>query len=90
MGNGEHLEAFSLDAGDFHTRRTNRHPWNRETSDIWPFLQKSMDRRSRHMPFDYISLNNSGMARSLIGANTTSLFHGVHVLGDMVIDAESR
>jgi len=50
MGNGEHLETFSLDASHLHPGRTHWHPWNRQTSDILPFLQKPLDRRSRNCP----------------------------------------
>ena len=90
MGNGKHLEAFKLDATHFHPRRTHRHPWKRETSDIGPFLQKTLDRGSRHMSFDHITLNNRGMTRSMSRVDTTRHLHGIHVLGDMVINAESR
>ena len=90
MGYGEHLERFSLDASNLHPRRTHWHPWNCQTSDVGPFRQKKLDRRSKHMPFDHISLHNRGMARSLLWADTTRFLHGIHVLGDMVINAESR
>jgi hypothetical protein len=42
------------------------------------------------MPFDHISLHNRGMTRSLLRADTTRLFHNIHVLSDMVINAKSR
>ena len=90
MGNGKHLETFSLDASHFHPRRTHWHPWNCQTSDIGPFCQKTLDRRSRHMPFDHISLHNRGMARSLLWADATRFLHGIHVVGDMVLNALSR
>ena len=90
MGNGEHLETFSLDASHLHPGRTHRHPWNGQASNLGPFRQKTLDRRSRHMPFNNISLHNRGMARSLLRADTTRLLHGIHILGDMVLNAESR
>ena len=90
MGNSKHLERFSLDASHLHPGRTHWHPWNRQTSDIGPFCQKTLDRRSRHVPFDHISLYNRGVTRSLLRADTTRLLHNIHVLGDMVINAESR
>ena len=90
MGNGEHLETFSLDASHLHPWRTHWHPWNRQTSDIGPLCQKTLDRRSRHMPFNYISLHNSGMTRSLLRADTMRLLHGINVLSDMVLNAVSR
>ena len=90
MGHGEHLETFSLDASHFHSRRTHWHSWNPQTSDIGPFRQKTVDRRSRHMPFNYISLHNSSVTRSLLSADTARLLHGIHVLGDMVLNAVSR
>ena len=90
MGNSKHLERFSLNASDLHPRRTQWHPRNRQTSDVGPFCQKTLDRRSRHVPFDHISLHNRGMARSLLRADTTRLLHGIHVLGDMVLNAVSR
>ena len=90
MGNGKHLETFSLDAIHLHPRRTHWHPWNCKTSDVGPFCQKTLDRRSRHMPFDHISLHIRGVARSLLRADSTRLFHGIHVLGDMVLNAVSR
>ena len=90
MGNGEHLETFSLDASHLHPGRTHWHPWNCQTSDVGPFCQKTLDRRSRHMTFDHISLHNSSVTRSLLRTDTTSLLHSIHVLGDMVLNAESR
>ena len=90
MGNGKNLKRFSFDARHFHPRRTHWHPWNRQTSDIGSFRQKTLDRRSRHMPFNYISIHISGVARSLLRADTKLLLHGIHVLGDMVINAKSR
>ena len=90
MGNCKHLETFSLDASHLHPRRTHWHPWNCQTSNLGPFLQQPLDRRSRHMPFDHISLHNRGMTRSLLRADTTRLFHNIHVLSDMVINAKSR
>ena len=90
MGNSEHVETFSLNACHLHPRRTHWHPWNRQASNIGPFRQKTLDCRSRHMPFDHISLHNRGMARSLLRADTTRLLDGIHILGDMVINAESR
>ena len=71
MGNGKHLKTFSLDASHLHAGRTHWHPWNRQTSDIRPILQKAIDRRSRHMPFTHISPHNSGMTRSQLEAYTS-------------------
>ena len=90
MGNGKHLETFSFDASHFHPGRADRHPWNRQTSDIGSFRQKTLDRRSRHMPFNDISLHNSSVTRSLLRADTARLLHSIHVLGDMVLNAVSR
>ena len=90
MGNGEHLETFSLNACHLHPRRTHWHPWNCQTSDVGPFRQETLDRRSRHVPFDHISLHNRGMARSLLRADGTRFLHSIHFLGDMVINTESR
>ena len=90
MVNGEHLETFSLDASQLHPGRTHGHPWNRQASNLGPFLQKTLDRRSRHMNFDHISLHNSGVTRRLLRADTTSLFHCSHVLDDMLLNTESR
>ena len=90
MGNGKYLKRFSLDARHLHPRRTHWHPWNRQTSDIGPFPQKALNRRCRYMPFNHISLHISGVTRSLLRANTTLLLHGIHVLGDMVINAKPR
>ena len=69
MGNSKHLERFSLNASHLHPRRTQWHPRNRQTSDIGSFCQKTLNRRSRHVPFDHISLHNRGMARSLLRAD---------------------
>ena len=90
MGNSKHLERFSLDASHLHPRRTQWHPRNRQTSDVGPFCQKTLNRRSRHVPFDHISLHNRGMARSMLRANSTRLLYGIHVLGDMVLNTKSR
>ena len=90
MGNGEHLVMFSHDASHLHPGRTHWHPWNRQTADIGPFRQKTLDRRSRYMPFDHISLHNRGVARSLLWADTKRLLHGIHVLSDIVLNAVSR
>ena len=90
MGNSEHLKTFSLDASHLNPKRTHWHPWNCQTSDVGPFRQKTLDRRSRHMPFNDITLHHRGMARSLLRAYTTRLLHGIHVLGDMVLNAVSR
>ena len=90
MGNSEHLETFSLNACHLHPRGTHWHPWNCQATDIGPFRQKTVDRRSRHMPFDHVSLHHSGMARSLLWADATRFLHGIHVLGDMVLNAVSR
>ena len=90
MGNSEHLETFSLNACHLHPRGTHWHPWNCQATDIGPFRQKTVDRRSRHMPFDHIPLHNRGMARSLLWADATRFLHGIHVLGDMVLNAVSR
>ena len=90
MGNSEHVETFSLNASHLHPRRTHWHPWNCQTSDVGPFRQKTLDRRSRHMPFDHVSLHHSGVTRSLLRTDTTRLLHGIHVLGDMVLNAVSR
>ena len=90
MGNGKNLKRFSLDARHFHPRRTHWHPWKRQTSDMGPFPQKALNRRCRYMPFNHKSLHISGVTRSLLRANTTLLLDGIHVLGDMVINAKPR
>ena len=90
MVNGKNLKKFSLDARHFHPRRTHWHSWNRQTSDIGPFCQKTVDRRSRYMPLNHISLHNRGVTRSLLRADTTRLLYSIHVLGDMVINAKPR
>ena len=71
MGNSEHLETFSLNACHLHPRGTHWHPWNCQATDIGPFRQKTVDRRSRHMPFNHISPHNSGMTRSQLEAYTS-------------------
>ena len=70
MVNGKNLKRFSLDARHFHPRRTHWHPWNRQPSDIGPFPQKALDCRCRYMPFNHISLHISGVARSVLRADT--------------------
>ena len=90
MGNGKNLKRFSLDASHFHTMRTHWHPWYSKTTDIGPFLQQPLDRRSRHMPFDHIPLNISGVARSVLRADTALFLHCIYGLGDMVINTKSR
>ena len=90
MVNGKNIKRFSLDARHFHPRRTHWHPWNRQTSDIGPFPQKALNRRCRYMPFNHVSLHISGVTRGLLRVDTTLLLHGIHVLGDMVINAKPR
>ena len=90
MVKGKNIKRFSLDARHFHPWRTHWHPWSRQTSDIGPFPQKALNRRCRYMPFNYISIHISGVTRSLLRADTKLLLYGIHVLGDMVINAKPR
>ena len=68
MSNSDHFETFSLNACHLHPRRTHWHPWNCQTSDIGPFHQKSLDRRSRHMPFDPMLLGGLTVIVTVSGA----------------------
>ena len=90
MSNREHLDTFSLDASHLHPRRNHWHPWNSQTSDIGPFHQKTLYRRSRHMPFNDLSLHHSGVAKNLLWCDAMRLFHAIHILGDMLLNAVSR
>ena len=48
MGNGKHLEAFSLDSSQLHSGRADRQLWHRQTLDIRQALQSHVPQQPRY------------------------------------------
>ena len=43
------------------------HLWHREAKGFWSFSQKTFDFSRRYVPFDYVSIDQSGMTRTVVG-----------------------